>query len=321
MQSNKPKSAVANATENAPEEEDKTAQKNAGGHKFYWIICAYLGALGVGLLIIAYTPTQSPLLQAAFADIAATIVIFAFSSVFRNSSFYDPYWSVAPPLLMTFWLISYDVFDARLALILLLTTLWAIRLTHNWARGWQGLEHVDWRYVDLRTKTGLFFPIVDFLGIQMFPTMLVFIGCLPFWLLASQTGSTANSTATLTPADLIWLLIGFSALWLEFRADNVLRAFRQNPDNAQQVLDYDVWSWCRHPNYLGEIGFWLALAIAGYLGSGSLYAWAGFIAMVILFIGISIPMIDKRQLGNKSKYAAYHERVPSLIPRMTRAKE
>ena len=85
---------------NASKKEDKNKGRlsgmNSSGHKFFWIICAYLCALGAGLLIIAYTPTQSPLLQAAFADIAATIVIFAFSSVFRNSSFYDPYWSVAP---------------------------------------------------------------------------------------------------------------------------------------------------------------------------------------------------------------------------------
>ena len=97
--------------------------------------------------------------------------------------------------------------------------------------------------------------------------------------------------------------------------------FRQNPDNSQQLLDYDVWSWYRHPNYLGRIGFRLDLVLAEYIRSGSRYTWVGFIAMVMLFIGISIPMIDKRQLGNKRKYAAYHERVPSLIPRMTRAKE
>ena len=95
-------------------------------------------------------------MQAALADIAATIIIFLFSSAFRNSSFYVPYWSVAQPLLMIYLMLSYDVFDPRLVLILLLTTPWSIRLTHNWARGRQGLEHVDWRYINLRAKTGIF---------------------------------------------------------------------------------------------------------------------------------------------------------------------
>ena len=35
------------------------------------------------------------------ADIAATLVIFGFSFIYNNSSFYDAYWSVAP---MAIWL-------------------------------------------------------------------------------------------------------------------------------------------------------------------------------------------------------------------------
>jgi len=38
------------------------------------------------------------------ADVAATLVIFAFSLRYRNSSFYDAYWSVIPPLLAVYWM-------------------------------------------------------------------------------------------------------------------------------------------------------------------------------------------------------------------------
>jgi steroid 5-alpha reductase family enzyme len=31
-----------------------------------------------------------------------------------------------------------------------------VRLTHNFLRGWRGLAHEDWRYVDVRNKTGRF---------------------------------------------------------------------------------------------------------------------------------------------------------------------
>ena len=291
---------------------------SSSASQFYWVITAYHCALGAAVFAIYYAPIENPLLQAALADVVATIIIFLFSCAFSNSSFYDPYWSVAPPLLMIFWLFSYEVFDLRLGLVLLLTSLWSMRLTHNWARGWQGLTHVDWRYVDLKAKTGIFFPLVDFLGIQMFPTVLVFVGCLPIWLLISSAATSGELGTPLRNMDLIWLCLGFLAVWLEFRADNVLSAFRQNSDNSKKVLDYDVWNWCRHPNYLGEIGFWLALAIAGYIGSGSHLSWVGFLAMVALFLGISIPMIDKRQLANKAKYAQYHAQVPSLIPRFKR---
>ena len=40
------------------------------------------------------------------AGIAATIAIFVFSRLYKNSSFYDAYWSVIPPLIALYWLLE-----------------------------------------------------------------------------------------------------------------------------------------------------------------------------------------------------------------------
>jgi len=37
------------------------------------------------------------------ADVAATLVVFAASTVAGNASLYDPYWSVAPPVIVIAW--------------------------------------------------------------------------------------------------------------------------------------------------------------------------------------------------------------------------
>ena len=287
---------------------DRSSSAQSRLSDFAWIALAYIVALAAAWLCVSYFADSSRLLQAAYADVVATLVIFVFSRVFKNSSFYDAYWSVAPPVLMAFWWsASTVVLDARHWLVGILVMLWAIRLTHNWARGWSGLSHVDWRYVDLQEKTGFFYPLVDLLGIQLLPTALVFLGCLPLWYLS-------QSNAAFSLLDGTWIVIGYTALWLEFRADNVLRAHRLDTTQAGTVLQHDVWAWCRHPNYLGELGFWLSLGIAGYLATGLALNWLGTVAMIILFLGISIPMIDKRQLANKPGYAAYKASVPSLIP-------
>ena len=286
----------------------KNAESSGLARDFYWIVCAYVVALIVAGIALAVFDAWGPLWRAAWADVAATLAIFAFGYAFKNSSFYDAYWSVAPPVLMLYWMVTYDSFDARAFLLFTLVFLWALRLTHNWARGWQGLTHQDWRYVDLKEKTGAFYPLVDLFGIQLLPTVLVFAGCVSVWLVLQA------SSTSLELVDMIWIVIGFSALWLEYRADNVLRQHRLDPSNQGQVLKADVWSWCRHPNYLGELGFWLALAICGYQVSSNPYAWLGFALMVGLFVGISIPMIDKRQLANKPGYAAYKAEVGTLIP-------
>ena len=274
---------------------------------FFWIICAYLVALVIAGIALEGLANWSPLWRALGADVMATLVIFVFACVFRNSSFYDAYWSVAPPVLMAYWMLNYGAYDARSILLFCLVSLWAMRLTHNWARGWQGLGHQDWRYVDLKEKTGALYPLVDLFGIQLLPTLLVFVGCVPIWMVLQAPSSALGFS------DGLWFLLGSAALWLEYRADNVLRRHRLDPDRTG-VLREDVWSWCRHPNYLGELGFWLALGLCGYLVTGELFAWLGFVLMVGLFLGVSIPMIDKRQLANKPEYTAYRSEVAPLIP-------
>jgi hypothetical protein len=42
------------------------------------------------------------------ADVAATMVVFAASTLARNASLYDPYWSVAPPVIAAVWALSGD---------------------------------------------------------------------------------------------------------------------------------------------------------------------------------------------------------------------
>ncbi|NKC00510.1 MAG: DUF1295 domain-containing protein [Pseudomonadales bacterium] len=286
---------------------NKSHSSNASRTKdFAWVALAYLVAFGVAWVVFTLSAGESTLWRLACADIAATLVIFVFARLFSNSSFYDAYWSVAPPVLIGYWLASRGI-DLRSLLLSVLVLLWAVRLTHNWARGWRGLGHQDWRYVDLSAKTGRWYPLVDLLGIQLLPTILVFIGCLPFYIIV-------NNPSPISWPDALWLLAGSSAIWLEFRADNVLRTHRLDENKIGQVLREDVWGWCRHPNYLGELVFWFALALCAFVTTGLWYSWLGFVCMVGLFLGVSIPMIEKRELISKPGYGQYVDEVPMLLP-------
>lgn len=113
---------------------------------------AYVLAVVVASTVLKLLPDLHPLWGIAAADAAATVVVFVFSRAFDNTSVYDPYWSVAPPLI-ALWLILVPGearFDARQVLVLALTAAYGLRLTFNWARGWAGLTHEDWRYRDFR---------------------------------------------------------------------------------------------------------------------------------------------------------------------------
>ena len=66
------------------------------------VFIAYIIAISAGIIFI-YTQEINPLYEILLADIIATLVIYIFSYYFKNSSIYDPYWSVVPPLILLYW--------------------------------------------------------------------------------------------------------------------------------------------------------------------------------------------------------------------------
>lgn len=247
------------------------------------------------------------------ADVAATVLIFAASVIFKNSSVYDAYWSVAPPIIAAYLIQLFpDGNKVRQFVILALVLFWSIRLTLNWWRGWSGMKHQDWRYTSIAEKTGKWYWPVSFLGIHFMPTVFVFLGCLPLWyaLSGSEPFGVVDAVAT---------LVTFSAILIEWIADEQLIRFRKN-SSGKTFIQSGLWAISRHPNYLGEISFWggiflFAVASSGLSNSGY-WTVIGFISMIILFKFISIPLMEKRNITRKPGYEEYIKKVPALFPRL-----
>jgi len=86
-----------------------------------------------------------------------------------------------------------------------------------------------------------------------------------------------------------------------------------------QVMDRGVWSWSRHPNYVGELGLWVSVALFGLAASPA--AWwvvLGPVAMLAMFLGASIPMMEERSLQRRPQYQHVVDRVPRFLPRPPR---
>jgi steroid 5-alpha reductase family enzyme len=259
----------------------------------------------------------SPISTALVADVVATGVVFAASALLVNASLYDPYWSVAPPVIAAAWLASgeADGDGTRAAVVLVLVTLWGVRLTANWATGWRGLRQEDWRYRDLRESPngGLPFWAVSLLGIQLMPTLLVFLGMLPVWPAVAHGGHGFGVL------DVVAVVVTVAAIATEATADLQLRAFARDPRNRAAIADTGLWAWSRHPNYLGQIGFWWGLWLFALAADPSWW-WTviGPLAMVGLFTFVSIPLMDARSLRRRPGYAEHMATVGALIPRSAR---
>lgn len=279
---------------------------------FSLVLFAYLLAGLAALGSVIWLHGLPPLLMVALADLLATSVVFVFSMLVKNSSMYDPYWSVAPVLIALFWLLqtgSDGFANPRHVLILVVLGVWATRLTVNWVLQWRGLGHEDWRYRDIQRQSGAFYWPVSFLGIHLMPTILVFLGCLALWPALSDRGGQ------LTWLDVVAALVALMAVLIEASADLQMGRFRKSPQANEQIVPPGLWSVSRHPNYFGEVLFWWGLYLFVPLAYPSLW-WVimGPVAMLLLFLCISIPLMERHLLAGHPRYKAYQRRVSAFFP-------
>ncbi len=281
------------------------------------VALAYVVAGAVALAAGLACAGDHPIAVAAVADLAATGVIFAGSFALGNSSLYDPYWSVAPAPIAVYWALGpgaeSGASGVRQALAVALVVLWGLRLTGNWLRGWQGFGHEDWRYVDLREGSGRAWWAVSFSGIHLFPTVVVFLGLLPLY------PALAAGSRPLGLLDALAVLVAGGGILLETVADQQLNAFVRSGRARGATLQTGLWARMRHPNYLGENLFWWGLWLFG-LAADPAWWWTGIgaVAITVMFLTASIPMIDERMLARRPDYADYKARVPALLPRLRR---
>jgi steroid 5-alpha reductase family enzyme len=245
------------------------------------------------------------------ADVAATAVVFAFSVMLKNHSTYDAYWSVAPiAIVLWLWLEAPTGDGLRQVVVLALVLAWGLRLTWNWAHGWAGLHHEDWRYRQIAQQTGRAFLLVSFLGIHLMPTVMVFLGCL-------SLRAALHSDVAFGVFDVVAAVVTAGAIAIEAVADTQMRAFLARPRDDggdRPVMDEGLWAISRHPNYLGEILFWIGLFLFSRAAGGPTHDVVGSVAMVILFSTVSIPLMERRQASRREAYRVYQQRVPVLLP-------
>jgi len=291
---------------------DSKAKPKSMTRAFSLCALAYVIALCVAVIVVYALGDRHPILIVFTADIAATLAIYVFARMFRNASFYDAYWSVAPLVIALYYILvaaSGDVVYIRQVVVVTLVFIWGIRLTLNWARQWRGLGHEDWRYANFRSKSKGWFWIVELMGIEMMPTTIVFLGCLSLY------PALAIGTSPFGVLDWFAIVVTAGAIILETTADEQLRKFVGANPKPGKIMSKGLWAYSRHPNYLGEIMFWWGLFLFAISADIS-YWWVvvGPVAMTLLFIFISIPMMDKRNLERKPGYREHMKKVPALVP-------
>ena len=267
------------------------------------VTLAYLLCFFIGLYVLEII-NFGIIYDILIIDIIATIIIYIFSLYYSNSSIYDPYWSVIPPFILLYFIsIKIDI-NIQSYMLLFSVLFWGVRLTFNWVRGWPGMHHEDWRYIDMRNYSGKYFQISNFLGIHLFPTLIVFACCVPM------------NSALDKQIDIFTYLgfvICFIGVLYEIISDQQLYNYKKN---NKGIIETGLWKYSRHPNYHGEILFWWGIYFYG-VSIENIFNWIfAPIAMTIMFIYVSIPWIENKIIKTRPKYVDYKSRVRVLSPEL-----
>lgn len=253
----------------------------------------------------------------------AALVTFVVSVITDNYSQVDKLWSIIPVPYV--WIIAYQSgFEPRLSLMAILVSIWAIRLTFNFARRggyswkfWTGEE--DYRWSILRAKPGFEqqwkWVLFNFFFISAYQMALILMFTLP----------ALKAMGSIEP--LGWLDYGLATAFLalvmmEFVADQQQYNYQQEKYRRKKAGEdlgeyYGVgfthtglWGIMRHPNYAAEQSIWIVFYFFSVVATGHWINWsiAGCLLLVLLFVGSS----DFSESISKEKYPLYDRYMKSV---------
>ncbi len=284
-----------------------TKKLHTKGFSFLLILTIYLIAFAAAALAFMAFPHYHLVLSTFIANVVATLVVWLFGIIFKNSSIYDPYWSVAPIIIIVFWILRIPGLVLSDLLFLIAIVVWGTRLTFNWAIRWKGLGHQDWRYTFFKNKAPQLWFFTNLFGINLMPTIIVYLALLPAYYALGHTIRIPVLAA-------FGFLVCLGSTLIQFIADRQMDTFKKSA-SKQHYIDQGLWRYSRHPNYLGEVAFWWGIWL---MQLGILFGFwitvIGPLVMTLLFIFISIPLMEKHILALKPDYAQYQNRVPMILP-------
>lgn len=192
------------------------------------------------------------------------------------------------------------------ALILFIVAAWALRLAlFIFARN-QGKPE-DPRYTKFRESWKPHENLQAYFKVFLFQAFLMLVVSLPIVM-----GITLEKNE-LTPLNWIGIFIWFFGLAFEVWADFYLMWFKRKPENKGKLCTSGPWSFCRFPNYFGEVLLWYGIYLICFDLS---IAWTiiGPITLNLLILKVTgVPLMEERY-KNRTSYLEYSKRVPRFIP-------
>jgi len=276
------------------------------------ILLALLVAVGVawagsqGGLAVAGLPLFA---LAGLVAFAIQWAVFVPSYRAQTEHWYDLTGSLTYLAVVVGTVLLADRFDARSVLLVLLVSVWAVRLGSYLYRRIQKAG-ADSRFDNIKPSFTRFLMAWTLQGLWVFLTLGP--------ALAAMTTASAPSMGLIGWVGVAIWVLGFG---IEAVADAQKQAFRADPANKGRFIRSGLWAWSRHPNYFGEITLWTGVALVA-LPALSGWQYVTLISPLFVYLLLTrvsgIPMLESRadeRWGDDPAYQAYKARTPVLFPR------
>ena len=104
--------------------------KYSRGDSIAIVAWTYAMALFWGVMVFRLASARMGEVWALFvADVVATVFVWLQGLLYENVSVYDPYWSVAPPVMFTAWALYKGCWTLQVVMLLVAVWYWGVRLT------------------------------------------------------------------------------------------------------------------------------------------------------------------------------------------------
>jgi steroid 5-alpha reductase family enzyme len=151
---------------------------------------------------------------------------------------------------------------------------------------------------------------------------------IPYWLnslvyFAFAPAALVISGEALSQASFgLWDILGLSgallAVSIQLVADEQLRKFRQSDEYIKgRSLRTGLWKYPRHPNYFGEVLFWISMiffAVGSGLFRESPFLVVGGPILMAAFFRFSAYLMDIRSIKRRPDYRKMMDEVSPMIP-------
>lgn len=202
-------------------------------------------------------------------------------------------------------LFTYDL-HARAVLVLLLISLWTLRLC----------AYLSWRVVYLpmdKRHQLLNNKLQPGYWLKSLYHLFLLYGFLA-WLVSMPLFAAIQDSASLTLWDVTGAVFVMAGLIIETIADWQLHQFRKQKDTEITVLSQGLWSYCRHPNYFGELCVWTGFFLIA-LSTGAWWSVVSLVVMVyLIFYGSGIPLLESNMRVSKPDYLQYQQTTNLILP-------